>query len=200
MNPNCQGELRKLHAILGGSFDPIHNGHLNIARHFLRLSGVSSFVFIPVRHHNFKSCTIVLPWEDRYTLIRKVLEPGMEVWDSDSNSSGYTSDLLRALAKLHPDKRFSFVIGADNIAALPRWHDALWLRDNVSFLAVQRPGFPIPGQLPEGYHITLVDVPPLDISSTGIRKRVIAGASIKGMVPDAIEYDVTRLYTTGEKP
>jgi len=184
----------RYHAILGGAFDPIHLGHLNIARHLARLSHIEAVVFVPVRNHNFKRNGIALDWESRHSLISKVLEPGMLLWDCDSRGTGYTSDLMQGLTRRHPDKRFIFVIGADNIAALPQWHAADWLRHHTRFLAVCRPGYTVPRDLPPGFHIEFADVPPLDVSSTEIRARIAAGLDISEMVPETIAGEVVALY------
>jgi nicotinate-nucleotide adenylyltransferase len=184
----------KFHAILGGSFDPVHNGHLNIARHLLALDHVEGVVFIPVRNHNFKGNSIILDWESRYALLQRVMEPGMQVWDSDACGSGYTCDLMQDLSVKHPGTRFMFVIGSDNISSLPKWHNAEWLMRNVCFLAVQRPGFPVPEKLPQGFDIQFAEVPALDVSSTCIRDRVLHGESIWGLVPESILAEVERLY------
>lgn len=182
------------YAILGGAFDPVHAGHLNIAIHLQRMEYISAVVFVPVRNHNFKGNSITLDWESRYSLIERILEPGMLIWDCDSNATGYTSDLMKGLRQDHPDKSFLFVIGADNIQGLPGWHDASWLRDNTRFLAVCRPGYPTVDAMPRGFDITFAEIPPMEVSSTDIRKRIAAGQSISGLVPESIEAEVTRLY------
>lgn len=131
-------------ALLGGSFDPIHNGHLHIAREILKSGYVSRLVFLPNARHNFKKSNVVLDFQHRLALVRDALEPGMEAWEDDADGSGYTAELLQKLYRKHPQLLFHFVIGSDNLANLPLWYDFAWLRANARFLIIPRPGYPLP--------------------------------------------------------
>lgn len=123
-------------ALLGGSFDPIHNGHLHIAREILKSGYVSRLVFLPNARHNFKKSNVVLDFQHRLALVRDALEPGMEAWEDDADGSGYTAELLQKLYRKHPQLLFHFVIGSDNLANLPLWYDFAWLRANARFLII----------------------------------------------------------------
>jgi len=181
-------------AILGGSFDPIHNGHLHIARQVLNTDWVDCLAFVPSARHNFKGNSIRLDFVQRCRLIQCVLEPGMELWLDDATGSGYTSDLMQSLLKKHPDKRFFFAIGADNLSSLPRWHDFPWLRDHLEFLVLERPDYPLEQSVLSQIKATLLSLEPCDISSTRIRELISQGGSIQGLVPDPILTDVLELY------
>ena len=181
-------------ALLGGSFDPVHNGHLHIARGILDARIVDSVIFLPNAIHNFKKDSIVLDFHSRYELVREVMEPGMQVWDDDAQGTGYTSDLLQHLYQKYPEHQFFWVIGSDNLASLDRWHNYPWLKENVKFLIIPRPGYPlIPKVLKEIKH-QLLNLTPMDISSTQIRNNIAAGLSIKGLVPDSTLEKVLQLY------
>ncbi|NLN85717.1 MAG: nicotinate (nicotinamide) nucleotide adenylyltransferase [Candidatus Cloacimonetes bacterium] len=182
------------HALLGGSFDPIHNGHLHTAREILRLKAADTVVFLPNATHNFKRDKVLLDYSRRRELIAKVLEPGMEVWDDDAEGSGYTADLIRGLQQKHPDRSFLWVIGSDNLAELHRWHDFNWLKNNVRFLIIPRPGHPANPKVLKKIRRKTLKTVPSDISSTQIRQIIREGGSIRGLVPTAIEKSVVEFY------
>ncbi len=181
-------------ALLGGSFDPIHNGHLHIAREILRSGLADSVVFLPNARHNFKQGNVLLDYERRYELVASVLEPGMEIWNDDAQGSGYTSDLLKRLYQKHPDRSFLWVIGSDNLAGLSRWHDYAWLKAQVRFLIIPRPGYPAAEKVLKRIHRKTLKITPCEISSTLVRSRIKAGKSIHDLVPERIAERVVQLY------
>lgn len=182
-----------LTALLGGSFDPIHVGHLHIARSLLTDPLISELAFLPVGRHHFKQDSTVLDYSLRRMLILKTLENGMLLWDEDAYGTGFTSDLIRKLTDKYPQKQFGFVIGSDNLPQLPSWHQYEWLRQHLLFIVVPRPGFPL--QVPEPAPRYIVSqISPPEVSSRIIRERVQQGLSIEGMVPANISRDVIRLY------
>ena len=181
-------------ALLGGSFDPIHSGHLHIARRILALRAAPLVAFLPNARHNFKRDKVLLDFTRRCELVADALEPGMELWDDDATGSGYTADLLRRLYLKYPGREFLWVIGADNLAALPAWHDYDWLRRNVRFLIIPRPGYlPDPAVLKQIRRKTL-KIGHCDISSTLVRERIARGQSIRGLVPEHLEQRIVNLY------
>ncbi|MDD3144352.1 MAG: nicotinate (nicotinamide) nucleotide adenylyltransferase [Candidatus Cloacimonetes bacterium] len=181
-------------ALLGGSFDPVHNGHLHIAREILRSGSAESVVFLPNARHNFKRDSVLLDYERRRELVAAVLEPGMEVWDDDAQGSGYTSDLLKRLYQKHPDRCFLWVIGSDNLAGLPRWHDFNWLKGQVRFLIIPRPGYPAAEAVLKRIRRKTLKITPSEVSSTLVRARIKTGESITDLVPQRIEERVKQLY------
>ncbi len=181
-------------ALLGGSFDPVHIGHLHLAREILRKGAAEVVVFLPNARHNFKQDSILLNYAQRFDLVASVLEPGMEVWNDDDSGSGYTSDLLRRLYQKHPDRDFLWVIGSDNLSALPLWHDFAWLRANVRFLIIPRPGYPADRTVLRKIRRKTLRTVPSEVSSTQIRARIKAGKSISGLVPERIEETIIQLY------
>ncbi|HPH60718.1 MAG TPA: nicotinate (nicotinamide) nucleotide adenylyltransferase [Candidatus Syntrophosphaera sp.] len=181
-------------ALLGGSFDPVHNGHLHIAREILRSGSAESVVFLPNARHNFKRDSVLLDYERRRELVAAVLEPGMEVWDDDAQGSGYTSDLLKRLYQKHPDRCFLWVIGSDNLAGLPRWHDFNWLKGQVRFLIIPRPGYPAAEAVLKRIRRKTLKITPSEVSSTLVRARIKTGESIADLVPQRIAERVKQLY------
>lgn len=182
------------HALLGGSFDPIHNGHLHIARQILSSGFASTVVFLPNARHNFKQGSVVLDFANRFALVEAVLEPGMEVWPDDSAGSGYTSDLMQRLYQQHAEKNFLWVIGSDNLSTLAWWHDFNWLRENVTFLIIPRPDFPLRAEVLDLIKHEILQIEVSYVSSTRVRRRIKAGRSLYGLVPEAIEERVVSLY------
>jgi nicotinate-nucleotide adenylyltransferase len=180
--------------LLGGSFDPVHNGHLHIAREILRSSIAQTVVFLPNARHNFKRDSVLLDYPHRRELVAAVLEPSMEVWDDDAQGSGYTADLLKHLYQKHPDRVFLWVIGSDNIAGLPLWYNFQWLKANARFLIIPRPGYPADEKILKRIRRKTLKISPSEVSSTLVRDRIKAGESITDLVPERIAKRVLRLY------
>lgn len=181
-------------ALLGGSFDPIHNGHLHIAREILKSGYVSRLVFVPNARHNFKKDSVTLDFKHRLALVRDALEPCMEAWEDDADGSGYTAELLQKLYRKHPQLLFHFVIGSDNLANLPLWYDFAWLRANARFLIIPRPGYPSPQNVLRRIKRKTLRIAPCPISSSQIRSCIAAGKPISGLVPESLEQRIIELY------
>lgn len=193
-----QGIYPSYTALLGGSFDPFHLGHLHIARCILELSAVSRVVFLPSGKHNFKADTIHLSFVKRLELIQQAIkgETAMEVWDEDSadKGSGYTADLMKRLYQKHPNTPFCFVIGSDNLAKLSQWKHFEWLCPNVEFLLLPRPDYDHNHEVTKLLKLKSLAIPLCSISSSDIRSKIAGGHSIKGLVPEVIMDDCVRLY------
>lgn len=197
-------------ALLGGSFDPIHNGHLYLAKEVLSLTPVEKVVLVPSFHHNFKSHSIMLDYEQRLSLTRAaadhfsltnfICQPAedfrtpIEVWDSERNESGYTSDLVRKLLREKPQQSFAFIVGSDNLEHLRDWHDYSWLKDNLIFIIIPRKGTSMPVDVLSEIRHTILEIPFYDVSSTQIRQRISRGESIHGLVPELVEERIIALY------
>lgn len=181
-------------ALLGGSFDPIHNGHLRIARHILESGIADTVAFVPNARHNFKKDSVKLDFPTRLELVKAVLEPNIEAWDDDAAGTGYTADLMRRVYAKYPQAAFYFIIGSDNLANLSAWHDYPWLRQNVRFLIIPRPGYPLQERLLKRIRRKTLKMEPCELSSTRIRQLIAGGKPISGLVPIAIEERVVGLY------
>ena len=187
-------------ALLGGSFDPIHSGHLHLAREILASDLVGGVVFLPNACHNFKRNRVVLDFPARFALVRDALEPGMETWDDDAVGSGYTADLLQGLYQKYPGRSFFWVIGSDNLPGLPRWHDFRWLKENARFLIIPRPGYPLPPEILDQIEHRVLDCAPSSVSFTLVRQRIAEGKSLRGLVPPRLQRRIIRLYAPLLRP
>lgn len=202
--------LTGAYAILGGSFDPIHNGHLYLAKEVLSLSPIHKVILVPSYNHNFKGEDIVLEYDCRLALAQEAVDnfsplhfishpvedyrPPVEVWDAERGESGYTSDLVRKLIKQNPGQSFAFIIGADNLENLPNWHDFAWLKENLHFIVIPRPDSVMSCDVLSQIRHNILDMPLCDISSSQIRAGIKAGESISGLVPEELELRIRDLY------
>ena len=183
---------RKLRlGVMGGTFDPVHHGHLVAASEVASLFGLDEVVFVPTGEPWQKSDRVVSAAEDRYlmTVIATASNPRFSVSRVDVDRSGptFTIDTLRDLkAQRGADTDFFFITGADALGQIFSWRLHEELFDLAHFIGVTRPGHPLtdPG-LPAG-KISLVEVSALAISSTGCRERVRHGEPVWYLVPDGI--------------
>jgi nicotinate-nucleotide adenylyltransferase len=188
--PSDDQERRRL-GIMGGTFDPIHNGHLVAASEVAHLFSLDEVVFVPTGQPWHKSEHKVTAAEDRYlmTVIATASNPRFSVSrvDIERPRPTYTIDTLRDMQEIHgPDTDLYFITGADALAQMLSWRDMDALFDLAHFIGCTRPGHQLsdPG-LPNG-RVSLVEVPALAISSTECRERVGSGEPIWYLVPDGI--------------
>ncbi|ROO89445.1 nicotinate-nucleotide adenylyltransferase [Actinocorallia herbida] len=188
--------------IMGGTFDPIHHGHLVAASEAAHLFGLDEVVFVPTGQPWQKADKKVTAAEDRYLMavIATASNPRFRVSRVDIDRSGptYTYDtLLDMRAELGPDTELYFITGADALAQMLTWRNADRMFELARFVGCTRPGHVLadPG-LPEG-RVDLVEVPALAISSTEVRDRVRAGEPVWYLVPDGIVQYINKngLYT-----
>ncbi|GAA3229023.1 nicotinate-nucleotide adenylyltransferase [Actinocorallia longicatena] len=188
--------------IMGGTFDPVHHGHLVAASEVQHLFDLDEVFFVPTGEPWQKADKEVTPAEDRYlmTVIATASNPRFSVSRVDIDRSGptYTLDTLRDMqALLGPDVDLYFITGADALGQMLSWHNASEMFDLAHFVGCTRPGHTLtdPG-LPEG-RVSLVEVPALAISSTEVRDRTRSAHPIWYLVPDGIvQYIAKRnLYT-----
>jgi nicotinate-nucleotide adenylyltransferase len=185
-------------AILGGSFNPIHNGHIEIARIVYNKLKPSLFFFVPTYKHPLKSNVAFLPYSQRYYLIEKALTnyPRFQVsnLDKTKNNLSYTTDLIKRFQKKYPNGEFYFIIGADNVYELKLWHNYKWLLDNVKFVVLTRKTN-IKENMPDyAKDFIFYHIKPINISSTMIRERIKKGEPITNLVPRNIENDVIKFF------
>ncbi|WP_433889304.1 nicotinate-nucleotide adenylyltransferase [Streptomyces sp. CA-111067] len=176
--------------VMGGTFDPIHHGHLVAASEVVSLFGLDEVVFVPTGQPWQKSDRDVSAAEDRYlmTVIATASNPQFSVSRSDIDRGGktYTIDTLRDLRAEHPEAELFFITGADALSQIFSWRNVEELFSLAHFIGVTRPGHTLadPG-LPEG-GVSLVEVPALSISSTDCRQRVAKGDPVWYLVPDGV--------------
>jgi nicotinate-nucleotide adenylyltransferase len=177
--------------VMGGTFDPVHNGHLVAASEVQARFGLDEVVFVPTGQPWQKSHVKVAPAEDRYlmTVIATASNPRFSVSRIDIERPGltYTIDTLRDLrAERGDDVDFYFITGADALAQILSWRNAQELFGLAHFVGCTRPGHRLadPG-FPDG-GVSLVEVPALAISSSGCRDRIRRGLPVWYLVPDGV--------------
>ena len=185
--------------LFGGSFDPVHCGHLLVAQAACEEIGLSRLFFIPAAQSPFKPQSAPAPAGERLRLLRLALagHSHCEIDEQEVRRGGtsFTIDTVRGYAARFPQAQLFYLIGADHVPTLPAWREADELARLVEFVVIPRPGqhsapFPTPfrGRELAGF--------PLGVSSSQIRGRVQAGRTIQGLVPDAVAEAIrnSRLY------
>ena len=177
--------------VMGGTFDPIHHGHLVAASEVAHIFALDEVIFVPTGQPYQKDERRVSPGEDRYlmTVIATASNPRFSVSRVDIDRPGptYTIDTLREIrAQSNPDDELFFITGADALAKMLTWHDVDELFTLAHFVGCTRPGHRLSGVgLPDG-KVSLVEIPALAISSTECRARVEAGEPVWYLVPDGV--------------
>jgi nicotinate-nucleotide adenylyltransferase len=193
---------------MGGTFDPIHYGHLVTAEEALVQFNLDSVVFMPTGEPARKSHRQVTPAEHRYlmTVIATASNPDFEVSRLEVDRPGvtYTVDTMLELRSMHgPDTELYFITGADAVLEILTWKDSERLTDVCTFIAATRPGYGLaafseqPGAA--RMRVELMEVPALAISSTDIRERVASRRPIRYLLPEAVAAYIAknRLYQGG---
>jgi nicotinate-nucleotide adenylyltransferase len=178
---------------MGGTFDPIHHGHLVAASEVQAWFGLTEVVFVPTGQPWQKSHRVVSPAEHRYLMTVIATASNPRFWvsrvDIDRGGPTYTIDTLRDLHKLMPDAELYFITGADALGDIFTWRDADELFELAHFVGCTRPGYDVDprdlGDIP-GDRVTIVEIPALAISSTDCRNRQAAGDPVWYLVPDGV--------------
>jgi nicotinate-nucleotide adenylyltransferase len=195
---NTQTHMERI-GLFGGSFDPIHLGHLLVAQAAREELGLRRLYFIPAAHSPFKPQQEPSAANERLRLLRLALagEEWCEIDEQELRRGGvsYTIETVRDYVRRFPAAELFYLIGSDNVAMLPKWREAAELAGRAQFVAIPRPGeldvsFPAPfrGQRLAGF--------PLGVSSSQIRARIKAGKSVEHLVPKAVGEAIrnNRLY------
>jgi nicotinate-nucleotide adenylyltransferase len=192
------GTARRI-GVMGGTFDPIHHGHLVAASEVADQFALDEVIFVPTGQPWQKSS--VSPAEHRYlmTVIATAANPRFTVSRVDIDRPGptYTKDTLTDLRTAEPSAEWYFITGADALSAIMSWRNVDELFSLAHFIGVTRPGYNFRDlPLPAGA-ATLIEVPALAISSTDCRVRVRSGAPVWYLVPDGVVQYIAkhRLYT-----
>ena len=178
---------------LGGTFDPPHIGHLILAELAREQLGLARVLFIPAGDPWRKSDRAVTPAAHRLAMTRLAIEgnEALEVDDCEIKRAGatYTIDTLRELkARLSPDDEIVFLAGEDALADMPRWRDPAGIATEARIAIAPRSDAGIPAGLPFDTSALLrVEMPYVDVSSTGLRERARKGLSLRYLVPAAVE-------------
>jgi nicotinate-nucleotide adenylyltransferase len=200
---STDGERRRL-GVMGGTFDPIHNGHLVAASEVAHLFALDEVVFVPTGQPWMKEGRKTSAAEDRYlmTVIATASNPTFSVNRVDIERPGktYTIDTLREMREIHgPGVELFFITGADALSEILSWRDADELFNLAHFIGCTRPGHNLTDPGLPGGGVSLVEVPALAISSTECRERVRAGEPVWYLVPDGIVQYINKrgLYRDG---
>ena len=179
--------------VMGGTFDPVHHGHLVAASEVQAWFDLDEVVFVPTGQPWQKTDRDVSAGEDRYlmTVVATASNPRFSVSRVDIDREGptYTVDTLRDLHRLHPDVELYFITGADALAQILTWRDADEVFELAHFVGCTRPGHHVDDTTLAGLpqdRVTIVEIPALAISSTACRNRVMAGEPVWYLVPDGV--------------
>lgn len=198
--------MRRL-GVLGGSFNPVHWGHLHIGLLAAEAAGLDEILFVPAARPPHKANGALAPAEDRLAMLGLALrpEPGARVSGIELAPGGplYTIDTLAALRAEYPDAQLSFILGLDSLQELPTWREPERILTEHRVIAVDRPGVDrssLDARL--AGRVLLVEGNPFAISSSQIRRRVAGGLPIRHLVPAPVdEYIRTRgLYRAAAGP
>jgi nicotinate-nucleotide adenylyltransferase len=176
--------------IMGGTFDPIHHGHLVAASEVASLFDLDEVIFVPTGEPWQKSERRVSPAEHRYlmTVIATASNPRFWVSRVDIDRPGptYTIDTIRDIGRQRPDAELFFITGADALAQILSWKEAEETLRRARFIGVTRPGYELSVDHLPTDSVTLLDVPAMAISSSDCRDRVAAGQPVWYLVPDGV--------------
>ena len=193
--------------IMGGTFDPIHNGHLVAASEVAYRFQLDQVVFVPTGQPWQKAGRDVTAAEHRYLMTRVATasNPRFTVSRVDIDREGptYTIDTLRDLRELFPDAELYFITGADSLASIMSWRDWEVMLEMANFVGVTRPGYELSkDMLPLGSQtgIELIEIPAMAISSTDCRKRAGEGEPVWYLVPDGVVQYIAKNNLYGPNP
>jgi nicotinate-nucleotide adenylyltransferase len=181
--------------VMGGTFDPIHHGHLLTAEEAAVQFGLDEVVFVPTGQPWMKEAGDVTAAEHRYlmTVIATASNPRFSVSRTDIDRVGptYTVDTLRALREASPDAELFFVTGADAMLEIFQWKDPAEILSLAHLIAATRPGYDLAhfeAEAPTAHpNVSVMNIPALAISSTDIRQRVREGRPIRYLVPEGVK-------------
>jgi nicotinate-nucleotide adenylyltransferase len=191
---------------MGGTFDPIHHGHLVAASEVRAWFDLDEVVFVPTGQPYQKSDRQVSPAEHRYlmTVVATASNPRFTVSRVDIDRPGptYTVDTLTDISAQHPDADLYFITGADALPEILKWRSAQDMFRMAHFVGCTRPGYRMDSSSLEGMpsdRVTLVEIPALAISSTDCRSRTERGEPVWYLVPDGVVQYITKygLYQQG---
>ncbi|MDF2667857.1 MAG: nicotinate-nucleotide adenylyltransferase [Paenibacillus sp.] len=179
--------------IMGGTFDPIHIGHLLAAERAREEAGLDEVWFLPSYTPPHKPNPPVATPEQRFAMLERAIadHPHFRAEDMEMIREGtsYTVDTVDQLCRRHPNVRFCYIIGADMVQYLPHWVRIEEILKRISFVGLGRPGYSLDmKQLPDYIQqgVQLAPMPQLELSSTDIRQRRAAGKSIRYMVHENV--------------
>lgn len=192
---------------MGGTFDPIHHGHLVAGSEVADRFGLDMVIYVPTGQPWQKADRVVSPAEDRYlmTVIATASNPRFHVSrvDIDRGGDTYTVDTLKDMRNQYPDADLFFITGADALAQIVTWRDWESMFGLAHFVGVTRPGYELDDDIIPEVHkdrISLVDIPAMAISSTDCRQRAAEGRPVWYLVPDGVVQYIAKRGMYQEHP
>ena len=179
--------------VFGGSFDPVHHGHLIAADRAAEALGLSTVRFVPCARQPLKAVGPVAGAEARCAMLRLAIAGHprflLEMCELERPAPSYTVDTLRDLKRRQPEERLVLILGADAAAELPRWRAADEIARLADIAVLTRPGAP---EVSSAFVKQLVATPAIEISASDIRSRCLTGKSIRYVVPEAVADYIAR--------
>ena len=185
--------------VLGGTFDPVHNGHIIVAEETRARLDLDEVLFMPAGQPWLKEDSLILATEHRVQMVRLAIadKPSFKLsaMEIDRDGPSYTVDTITELqAQLGAGNELFFILGWDNLAQLPLWREPSRLINMCRLVAVSRPGYSLPDLdalevvIPGlSRSLIILDKPEIDIDATEIRNRVAQGLSISHLVPEVVD-------------
>ncbi len=203
--------------VFGGTFNPVHMGHLILAEQCREQAGLDQVLFVPAARPPHKQGLALASFEQRVEMLNLAIsgQPSFRVDDLEKNRPGpsFTVDTLASLHDRDPNAELLLIIGSDTLHDLPTWHEPRRLLELAGLLIVARPGWPVADVAELRKTLTLADdfplrhqvcqVPLVEISSSDLRQRLAAGRSVRYLMPRAVEAYVNdkNLYASlGDTP
>ena len=187
----------KKYGIFGGSFNPIHYGHLMICEYIKEEMGLDKVIFIPTGNPPHKE--LELSAEDRYEMVRLAISPNPDFEISDIETTrvkkSYTVDTIRELKKIYKEEKLYFLIGLDSLFQLKTWMKIGDLSQEIEFVVALRPGYLDREEVNKeidflrenfGTKVNLIKTPLYEISSTDLRDRIREGKSLRYLIPKKV--------------
>jgi nicotinate-nucleotide adenylyltransferase len=183
--------------VYGGTFDPLHQAHLTMARAAREQAELDLVLFVVSARPPHKAEGSWAPAEDRYDMVRAALarEEGLQPCrlELDREGPSYTADTLEQIQEHYPEAELFLVIGMDSLVDLPKWREPERILERAHLLAIPRPGqWAVPKSLEDRY--TLIQMPQTDLSSTEIRERFEKGESLDSLIPAPV---IEMIYKRG---
>jgi len=186
--------------IFGGSFDPIHEAHVYLAKDALVDCNLDKVILVPAKLQPFKLDKKVTPAQDRLAMVKLAVDDIQELEVSEyeilSDGVSYSYLTMREMQKRYPEAKLYFITGTDAFLLIEKWREAEEMLCNYSYIVGTRPGYKeeelaaVIARVEQNHGTEVIHIPntQIDVSSTEIREKAAAGESIKGLVPDAV-YD-----------
>lgn len=184
-------------ALFFGSFNPIHVGHLIIANTMLQQEGVDELWFVVSPQNPLKERAALLADHHRMQMVRRAIEDNYKMQACDIEMHlplpSYTAVTLAALGEKYPEREFCLVMGSDNLATFERWRNYEYILEHYRLLVYPRPGTQR-CKLATHPHVTMVDVPMMDISSSYIRQQIAARKDVRYLLTEPVHKYLTEMH------